>query len=68
MEAEKLKEELLSQIYNRMAWNGDPEIIEAATKNIAIYVVDLMLFERKILNEAMDTPGDSMWQEVRNLL
>ena len=68
MEAEKIKEELLNQIYNRMAWNAEPKIMEAATKNIANYVVDLLLFERKILNEVMDTPDDSIWHEVKKLL
>ena len=68
MEAEKIKEELLNQIYNKMAWNPEPKIMEAATRNIAIYIVDLLLFERKILNEVMDTPDDSIWHEVKNIL
>ena len=68
MQAEKIKEELLNQIYNRMAWNSDPEVMEAATRNVALYVLDLMLFERQILSEASGIEDKSIWEEVKKLL
>lgn len=65
MEATKLKEELYNQTYNRMAWNSDPEIMERATQKMSLYVVDLLLFEREVINEVLQTPDDSIWKEVK---
>ena len=65
MTATELKEELLNQTYNRMAWNSDPEIMERATKNIALYIVELLLTERRVISEVLQIPDDSMWKEVK---
>lgn len=65
MTVTQLKEELLNQTYNRMAWNSDPEVMERATKNIALYIVELLLTERRVISEVLQTPDDSMWKEVK---
>jgi hypothetical protein len=66
MTTTEMKEELLNQVYNRMAWNPEPEIMEAATKNIALYIVDLLLVERQVISEVLKIPADSYWKLVRD--
>jgi hypothetical protein len=65
MKAKQLKEELYNQIYNLMAWNPDPEIMERATQKTALYVVDLLIFERETINKILQTPENSLWNEVK---
>ena len=65
MTVTEIKEELLNQTYNRMAWNSDPEIMERATQKMSLYVVDLLLFEREVISEVLQTPDDSIWKEVK---
>ena len=65
MTTTEMKEELLNQVYNRMAWNPEPEIMEAATKKIALYIVDLLLVERQVISEVLKIPADSYWKLVR---
>jgi len=48
-----------------MAWNSEPEIMEAATKKIALYIVDLLIVERKIISEVLKIPADTYWKFVR---
>ena len=62
----ELKEELLNQVYNRMAWNPEPEIMEAATKKIALYIVDLLILERQVISEVLKVSADSRWKLVRD--
>jgi len=66
MTTTELKEELLNQVYNRMAWNPEPEIMEAATKKIALYIVDLLILERQVISEVLKVSADSRWKLVRD--
>jgi len=65
MTTTEMKEELLNQVYNRMAWNPEPDIMEAATKKIALYIVDLLLVERQVISEVLKIPADNYWKLVR---
>jgi hypothetical protein len=65
MTVTETKEELLNQVYNRMAWNPEPEIMEAATKKIALYIVDLLIIERQVMSEVLKIPADTHWKLVR---
>jgi hypothetical protein len=65
MKAKQLKEELYNQTYNLMAWNPEPEIMERATQKMSLYVVNLLIFEREVINKAIQIPGGSLWEEVK---
>lgn len=65
MKAKQLKEELYNQTYNLMAWNPEPEIMERATQKMSLYVVNLLIFEREVINKTIQIPGGSLWEEVK---
>lgn len=65
MKAQQLKEELYNRIYNLAPFNPDPEIMERATQNTALYIVELLIFEREVLSRTIQIPGESIWNEVK---
>lgn len=65
MKAQQLKEELYNRIYNLAPFNPDSEIMERATQNTALYIVELLIFEREVLSRTIQIPGESIWNEVK---
>jgi hypothetical protein len=40
--------------------------MEAATKKIALYIVDLLIVERQVMSEVLKIPADTRWKMVRD--
>ena len=59
------KEEIYNQVYNKMAWNPEPKIMEAATQNIALYIVSQLVQEREVVFYGRGIESGSYWQEVK---
>ena len=59
------KEEIYNQVYNKMAWNSEPKIMEAATQNIALYIVSQLIQEREVVFYGRGIESGSYWQEVK---
>ena len=59
------KEEIYNQVYNKMAWNPEPEIMERATQNIALYIVSQLVQEREVMFYGRGIESGSYWQEVK---
>lgn len=58
------KEELYNEVYNRMAYNPEPDIMERATQKTALYIVSLLIAERKVLTEVLEVKEDTFWKET----
>jgi hypothetical protein len=58
------KEELYNQVYNRMAYNPDRDIMERATQKTSLYIVSLLIAERKVLTEVLELKEDIFWKET----
>lgn len=58
------KEELYNEVYNRMAYNPDRDIMERATQKTALYIVSLLIAERKVLTEVLEVKEDTFWKET----
>ena len=59
------KEEIYNQVYNKMAWNPEPKIMEAATQNITLYIVSQLVQEREVVFYGRGIESGSYWQEVK---
>ena len=59
------KEEIYNQVYNKMAWNPEPKIMEAATQNVALYIVSQLVQEREVVFYGRGIESGSYWQEVK---
>ena len=59
------KEEIYNQVYNKMAWNPEPKIMEAATQNVALYIVSQLVQEREVIFYSRGIESGSYWQEVK---
>ena len=59
------KEEIYNQVYNKMAWNSEPEIMERATQNIALYIVSQLVQEREVMFYGRGIESGSYWQDVK---
>lgn len=59
------KEEIYNQVYNKMAWNPEPKIMEKATQNIAFYIVSQLVQEREVIFYSRGIESGSYWQEVK---
>lgn len=59
------KEEIYNQVYNKMAWNPEPKIMEKATQNIAFYIVSQLIQEREVIFYSRGIESGSYWQEVK---
>lgn len=64
MTPKEFKEELYNQVYNRMAYNPDREIMERATQKTSKYIVSLLIAERKVLTEVLEVKEDTFMKEV----
>jgi len=64
MTPKEFKEELYNQVYNRMAYNPDREIMERATQKTGKYIVSLLIAERKVLTEVLEVKEDTFMKEV----
>lgn len=58
------KEELYNEVYNRMAYNPEPDIMERATQKTALYIVSLLIAERRVLTEVLEVKEDTFWKET----
>ena len=58
------KEELYNEVYNRMAYNPDREIMQRATQKTSLYIVSLLIAERKVLTEVLEVKEDTFWKET----
>lgn len=58
------KEELYNEVYNKMAYNPEPDIMERATQKTALYIVSLLIAERKVLTEVLEVKEDTFWKET----
>ena len=58
------KEELYNEVYNRMAYNPDREIMQRATQKTALYIVSLLIAERKVLTEVLEVKEGTFWKET----
>lgn len=69
MITKQLKEELYGKIHNLIAdlttYSPDPEMVKKVVQNTALHMVDLLIFEREVINEVLQTPGDSPWKDVK---
>lgn len=58
------KEKLYNEVYNKMAYNPEPDIMERATQKTALYIVSLLIAERKVLTEVLEVKEDTFWKET----
>lgn len=60
------KEEIYNEVYDRMAWNEDRDIMERATQKMSLYVVDqIMNTQIHIKDRYMELAFATYWTSVR---
>lgn len=60
------KEVIYNEVYNRMAWNPEPEIMERATQKTALYIVECILTTQvHIKDRYLELAFDTYWGKVK---
>lgn len=65
MTMSNIKEQLSSQIKSLLPEGLTPKQTQETTGKLMLYLVNLLIFERQVINEVLQTPGDSSWEKVK---